>query len=63
MNDLFLLHDASLKRYNTLGLEAVAKNLYLPFSQEAFKEAINLTRDKKRVILGNGSNILLVKES
>jgi UDP-N-acetylmuramate dehydrogenase len=63
MNDLFLLHDASWKRYNTLGLEAVAKNLYLPFSQEALKEAIMLTKDKKRVILGNGSNILLAKES
>jgi len=62
MTDLFHLHDASLKRYNTLGIKSTAADLYLPFSEEAFKEAILKTKDKKRVILGNGSNILLAKE-
>ncbi|MGB7595717.1 MAG: UDP-N-acetylmuramate dehydrogenase [Erysipelotrichaceae bacterium] len=61
MTDLFHLHDASLKRYNTLGIQSTAADLYLPFSEEAFKEAILTTKDKKRVILGNGSNILLAK--
>ena len=62
MSELFHLHDASLKRYNTLGISAVAAHLYLPFSQDALKEAILITQDKKRIILGNGSNILLAKE-
>ncbi len=62
MSDLFHLHDASLKRYNTLGIEANAANLYLPFSKQAFKEAILATKNKKRVVLGNGSNILLAKD-
>jgi UDP-N-acetylmuramate dehydrogenase len=62
MSDLFHLRDASLKRYNTLGIQSTAADLYLPFSEEAFKEAIRETKDKKRVILGNGSNILLAKE-
>lgn len=62
MNDLFLLRDASLKRFNTLGITSTAANLYLPFSQEAFIEAILQTKDKKRIILGNGSNVLLAKD-
>jgi UDP-N-acetylmuramate dehydrogenase len=61
MNELFLLHDASLKRYNTLGLDAVASNLYLPFSQEAFNQALIQTKDKTRVLIGRGANILLAK--
>jgi UDP-N-acetylmuramate dehydrogenase len=62
MSDLFHLRDASLKRYNTLGIDSTAADLYLPFSEEAFKDAILATKGKKRIVLGNGSNILLARE-
>jgi len=62
MNDLVILNDASLRRYNTLGLNACAAVLYLPFSKEALIHAIRLTQGKKRILIGNGSNLLLAKE-
>ena len=60
--DLQILNQAKLKKYNTLRLEAIAHTCYVPLTLEGVNEAILQSRDKKRVLLGNGSNVLFTKD-
>jgi UDP-N-acetylmuramate dehydrogenase len=52
----------SLIKYNTLRLNSVAEICYFPLNMEGLLEAVEMTQNRKRVFLGNGSNILLTKE-
>jgi len=62
MNEFFECRDVSLKRYNTLRLNATAALVYLPLTLIGFKEVLLLTQHKKQVLIGKGSNILFTKE-
>jgi len=55
------LNETSLKKYNSLALNVIAAKLYLPLDFEGLVEVLNLTQDKKRVLIGKGCNILLSK--
>lgn len=61
MNDVELVCDASLKRYNTYRLDVIAKYLVFPNTKEDFKDIVKFLNNKniKHVVLGNGSNIIL----
>lgn len=59
MAEYFVLNHASLKRYNTLRLDVIAHTLVLPHSMETFVDALRDYKDKKIVIIGNGSNLFL----
>jgi len=63
MTHYIKLQDVSLKKYNTLRLEAQAALLYLPMDAQGLIEVLQQTQTKRRIILGKGSNILLKKES
>ena len=56
-----LLNDVSLKKYNSLALDVKAALLYLPLDHQGMIDVLNLTKDKKRVLIGKGCNILLSK--
>jgi len=62
MNNLIKLNDVSLKKYNSLRLQAQAAYLYLPLNAEGLVEILKATQDKKQILLGRGSNVLLLKE-
>ena len=55
------LKETSLKKYNSLSLNVICAQLYLPLDFEGMVEVLNLTKDKKRVLIGKGCNILLSK--
>lgn len=55
------LHHQSLKKYNSLALDVTAALIYLPLDHEGFLEVLSLTKEKKRVLIGKGCNILLSK--
>jgi UDP-N-acetylmuramate dehydrogenase len=52
----------SLIKYNTLRLKSVAAVCYFPLNMEGLSEAIEKSSSKKRIFLGNGSNVLFTKE-
>ena len=62
MQNFLELSDVSLKKYNTLRLDAYAKRLYFPLNQEGLVEVLRMTKGKQRYLLGKGSNVLLTKE-
>lgn len=57
-----ILHESSLKKYNSLNLDAVAANLYLPVDHQGLLDVLELTKAKKRIVIGKGCNILLSQE-
>lgn len=61
MSNYFILNHASLKRYNTLRLDVTAHTVLMPYSIESFVAALRDYKDKKIIIIGNGSNILFSK--
>lgn len=60
-----IIKQASLKNYNTFGIEAVADQLVEVTNNQGVKDAINLSKDLvvSPLILGGGSNILFTKQS
>lgn len=52
----------SLIKFNTLRLKSVAALCYFPLNMEGLLEAVVKNENRKRVFLGNGSNILLTKD-
>ena len=59
-----ILKNASLKQYNTFGIEAKAK-VFATFSSSEELKKLLLTReykDAKKLILGGGSNVLFTKD-
>ncbi len=62
MANYFTMHDASLKRYNTLRLDVKAHTIIIPHSVDGLVEALRDYKDKEIVLIGNGSNMLFSKE-
>ena len=55
-------HNFSLKKYNTFGIEAKAKQFVAVQSQEDLKTILAENKSHKKFILGGGSNMLLTKD-
>lgn len=53
---------ASLKTYNTFGIEAVAKELVIVDSLEELKNLLPRLRTEKFMFLGGGSNVLFIND-
>lgn len=63
MNRYITLTDVSLKKYNSLRLDAQASVLYLPLDAQGLIEVLEKTEGQHRILLGKGSNVLLLKET
>ena len=61
MTPILELSDVSLKPYNSLQLDAKAAKLVMPLDQASLIEILKNNADKKLIIIGKGSNILLAK--
>lgn len=57
-----ILHNFSLKKYNTFGIEAKAKQFVAVHSNEELKTILQENKTNKKFILGGGSNMLLTKD-
>ena len=57
-----ILHNFSLKKYNTFGIEAKAKQFAAVHSTEQLKVILIENKEQKKFILGGGSNMLLTKD-
>ena len=55
-------HQFSLKKHNTFGIEAKAKQFVAIHTLEELKEILELKKSDKKFILGGGSNMLLTKD-
>src|SRR5699024_1345929 len=56
-----IIKNCSLKQYNTLRLESIADIVVFPYNAVGVQEIYSHFKEKKIIILGNGSNILLSK--
>lgn len=57
-----ILHNFSLKKYNTFGIEAKAKQFVAVHSTAQLKTILEENKSHKKFILGGGSNMLLTKD-
>lgn len=57
-----ILNNFSLKKYNTFGIEAKAKQFVAVLSGEELKTVLEQNKSQKKFILGGGSNMLLTKD-
>ncbi|MFE3846784.1 UDP-N-acetylmuramate dehydrogenase [Flavobacterium sp. LB3P45] len=55
-------HNISLKKYNTFGIEAKAKQFAAVHSTDELKVILEENKENKKFILGGGSNMLLTKD-
>ncbi len=55
------IKNSSLKKYNSLSLDVIAANIYLPTDAQGLLDVLELTKDKKRILIGKGCNTLLSK--
>jgi UDP-N-acetylmuramate dehydrogenase len=55
-------HNISLKKYNTFGIEAKAKQFAAVHSADDLKVILEENKAQKKFILGGGSNMLLTKD-
>lgn len=55
-------HDFSLKKYNTFGIEAKAKQFVAVHSTDELREVLQQNPGQKKFILGGGSNMLLTQD-
>lgn len=62
MTNYFVMHNASLKRYNTLRLDVSAATVVLPHTIDGLVEALRDFKDREIIMIGNGSNMLFTKE-
>jgi UDP-N-acetylmuramate dehydrogenase len=56
------LTDVSLKRFNSLALDAQAALVYMPLNTQGLIDVLKLTATKQRILIGKGCNILLTKD-
>jgi UDP-N-acetylmuramate dehydrogenase len=54
-----ILENESLKKYTTVKIGGIAKKLYFPENRAEFIEIIETMHDKRKYILGGGSNLLI----
>jgi len=57
-----ILHNISLKPYNTFGIDVLAKQFIAVSTVEELKAILKTNKDNKIFILGGGSNMLLTKD-
>jgi UDP-N-acetylmuramate dehydrogenase len=57
-----ILPDFSLKKYNTFGIEAKAKQFVAIHSTQELKTILHQNKSQQKFILGGGSNMLLTKD-
>lgn len=57
-----ILTNFSLKKYNTFGIEAKAKQFVAVHSVDELKSIVQQHQNEKKFILGGGSNMLLTKD-
>jgi UDP-N-acetylmuramate dehydrogenase len=57
-----ILQNFSLKKYNTFGIEAKAKEFIAVHSVKELQKVLHENATKKKFILGGGSNMLLTKD-
>ncbi|MFV8373956.1 UDP-N-acetylmuramate dehydrogenase [Flavobacterium sp. LB1P71] len=57
-----ILHNFSLKKHNTFGIEAKAKQFVAVHSSEDLKTILQENKSQNKFILGGGSNMLLTKD-
>lgn len=62
MTNYFEMKNASLKRYNTLRLEVTADKVVIPHTIDGLVNALKDHKDRKIIIIGNGSNMLFTKD-
>jgi UDP-N-acetylmuramate dehydrogenase len=56
-----ILHDFSLKNYNTFGIESKAEQFVAVHSVSELKSILEQNKNQKKFVLGGGSNMLLTK--
>lgn len=54
-----ILENETLKKYTTVKIGGIAKKLYFPENKAELIELLNSIRNKKKYILGGGSNLLI----
>ncbi len=59
---MHIQHNFSLKKYNTFGIEAKAKQFVAVLSEVELKKVLENYQNDKKFILGGGSNMLLTKD-
>lgn len=62
MTHYLTLQKQSLKKYNTLGLDAQADLVYLPLDAQGLYEIGALTQNKRRILIGKGANVLIKRD-
>lgn len=62
MTGYFVMHNASLKRYNTLRLDVKAETVVLVNSIEGMVNALKTYKERKIVVIGNGSNMMFNRD-
>jgi len=55
-------HNFSLKKYNTFGIEAKAKEFVAVHSTDELKSVLQIHQKKPKFVLGGGSNMLLTQD-
>ena len=59
---MHILHDISLKPYNTFGIDVTAKHFVSVSNISELNEVLSLKEFPDKLILGGGSNMLLTKD-
>lgn len=59
---MIIQHNFSLKNYNTFGIDAKASEFVAVHSTEELKQVLQENSNKKKFILGGGSNMLLTQD-
>lgn len=62
MTGYFVMNNASLKRYNTLRLDVKAETVVLVHTVDGMVQALKDYKDRKIVIVGNGSNMMFNRD-
>lgn len=62
MTGYFVMNNASLKRYNTLRLDVKAETVILVHTVDGMVQAFRDFKDRKIVIIGNGSNMMFSRD-
>ncbi len=57
-----ILHNQSLKNYNTFGIDAKAKDFVIAHTADELREILNENRGREIFVLGGGSNMLLTRD-
>jgi UDP-N-acetylmuramate dehydrogenase len=57
-----ILHNFSLKRYNTFGIDAKARKFTAIHNTDELREILQQNQSEKKFILGGGSNMLLTRD-